>query len=102
MSAGRRVGLGGTRAATHEASVQPMLPLHRQFDGRARLKPGSLFAYLSHAPKLQTGVRRISDVAYERDAKFVGGSLPAHASRPNDGLDRRRDAGARRKAFVGA
>ena len=102
MSPGRRAGLGGTRAAAHETRVQHMLPLHGKRNRRAGFEPGSFPAHLSHARELPAGLWGVSHVAHERDAQFAGGSLPAHAPRPRDGLDRRCDAGARRKALSGA
>ena len=102
MSPGRRAGLGGTRAAAHEARVQHMLSLHRKRNRRAGFEPGSISAYLSHARELSAGVRSVSHVADQRDAEFAGGSLPTHATRSSDGFDRRCDARTRGKALAGA
>src|SRR5579862_8938558 len=102
MSPGRRAGLGGTRAPAREARVQHMLPFYGKCNRRAGFEPGGFSAHLSHAGKLPAGLRSVSHVAHQRDAQFAGGSLPAHAPRSRDGFDRRRHAGARRKAFAGA
>src|SRR4029077_8124405 len=99
---GRWAGLGGTCKAAHAARLQPVLPLYGQFGGSRGSEPGSFSADLPDAGELPVGVWRFPNVADERDAQFAGGSLPADASRPSYGLAGRRDAGARREAFVGA
>ena len=50
LSQGRWAGLGRTRAAAYAASVQPVLPVHGQFDRSRGPDAGSLSADLSHAP----------------------------------------------------
>jgi len=101
VSPGRRTGLGGTRAQAHAPGFQSVLQVHRQFHGSRRLKPGSFPAHLQDAVELQTCVRSVSDLAHERHQKSVSGPLPAHAARPANRLDRRRDAATGREALVG-
>lgn len=100
MSPGRRAGLGGTRAAAFAASVQPLLPVHRQFDGSRGLEPGGFSTSLQDAIELQACIWSFPDLAHQRHAQFAGGQLPPHASRSADGLDRRRDAAIGREAFI--
>jgi hypothetical protein len=101
MSPGRRAGLGGTRAASYAARVQFVLPVHGQCHGSRRPEPRGFPAHLPDACELQTGIRRVSDVAYQRHAEFAGGSLPAHTPRPANRFHGRRDAADRGKAFFG-
>ena len=101
MSPGRRTGLGGTRAAAYAPSFQSVLQIHRQLNGSRRLEPGSFPAHLQNAAELQTCVRSVSDLAHQRHQKSVGGPLPAHAARPANRFDRRRDAATGRETLVG-
>src|SRR5215469_13854825 len=99
---GRRVGLGATRTGAHATGIQPVLPVHGQFDGSGGLEPGGFSEDLSHAPKLPPSRRGVSNVADQRDAELAGRSLPADAARPAYGFDRGSDAPARRETFFGA
>src|SRR5271154_3444680 len=89
MSQGGWALLGGACAAARAARVQFVLPVYGECDGRRRPEPGSFSADLQNAAELQSVVRRVRDLADQRDAEFAGGSLPAHAARPADGFDRR-------------
>ena len=102
MSPGRRAGLGGTCAPPHPARVQSMLPIHRQRDRSRRSEPGGFSTNLPHARELPTSVWSFSDLADQRDAEFAGGSLPANATRPADGFNRRCHAAIGREAFFRA
>jgi hypothetical protein len=101
MSPGRRACLGGTRAAAYAASVQSVLQVHRQLNRSRGLEPRGLPPHLQDAIELQTRIWSVSDLAHQRHSEFAGGQLPAHAPRPTDRLDRRRDAAAGRTAFIG-
>jgi len=99
MSPGRRAGLGGTCAPPHSARIQSVLPIYRQRDGSRRLEPGGFSTNLPHARELPTSVRSFSNLADQRDAEFACGSLPANATRPADGFNRRCHAAIGREAF---
>lgn len=100
MSPGRRSGLGGACPATRAPRLQYLLPLHGQFGGSRGFEPGSFPAHLSHAGKLQDGLRRLPNMAYKRDTQLAGGPLSAIETRPNDRCARGRFAESGGKTFA--
>src|ERR1700690_4110091 len=99
LPAGRRASVGRVGSAPLAARLQYMLPVHRQFDGSGRPKPGSLPKNLPLAGKLSRDLRRICDLAHQRNAQLDGRSLPSNSPRPHDRLDRGRNTAARGKTI---
>ena len=99
LPAGRGAGVGRAGSTSLAARVQYMLPVYRKLDGSGRPEPGGLPKDLPLAGQLSRAFGRICNLAHQRDAQFAGGSLPAHAARPHDRFDRRRNAAARGETF---
>lgn len=95
----RWTGVGGACSPARAARLQHMLSLHQQFIGSRGSEPGSFPAHLPHAGQLPHSIRRLSDLAHQRDTQSVGGPLSPFPARPHDRRDRGRAACGGREAF---
>jgi|SRR5579863_70092 len=102
MPPGRWTGVGGTCAQAFPASLQPMLPVHQQFERSRGPEPRSFPAHLPHAGKLSHGIWRLSNMVDQRDAQSAGRPLSTVAARPDDRFFGRPASSGRGKAFAGA
>jgi hypothetical protein len=102
MPPGRRTGVGGACAQAFPAGLQSLLPVHQQFERSRGPEPGGLPAHLPHAGELSHGVRRLPNMADQRDPQSASRPLSPVAARPDDRFSGRPASSCRGKAFAGA
>src|SRR5271165_2252134 len=77
MPPGRWIGLGGTGASSHAPDFQPLLPIHRERNGRRGPVSGSVSASVSDPVELSISTRGVCDLDDQCDEKLADRSLSA-------------------------